>query len=491
MLLPLLSVFSFFAGVLVTALAGVVVPEWAWAVLALAFVKNKKLALVGFVFLLGMLRMQVYSDGLQSELQPGSIELEGVIVAEVDVRSDKQNLTVETEQGRVLVSTTPYKEYEYGEWVKFSGNLKQPEAGSYANYLFRYGVLFTMNRAQVQAVEPAGFSLRGALYAFKGQLQRHINHLYFEPEASLVSGLLLGSRKGMPEDLTLDFQATGLTHIVVISGYNISLVIACVFGLFSFVPIKKRVWLSVVLIAVFVLFVGASAAAVRAGIMGSISMWGLYTGRRSQAFFGLVWSALLMTLWNPAILVYDIGFQLSFASTLGLLGFAPLFEKYFPYKGFIWEALLLTLSAQVATLPFIVFYFGRLSLISPLANLLVAPFLPFAMLFTALSLLCPPLALLGDVYTRAVIKIVQVLGELPFADIALTMTAQSFALTLFALVFVVFLFYKSKWARGFGLDRAPFFSTASNSSSQRHSKSPVYPASAAAKSSDACAPLNR
>lgn len=463
MILPLLSALSFFAGVLLATFSEVSAAQWVWPVALLLCFKKKGVGLLVLAFLFGIFRMNFYEENLVSDLQAGHVDLEGVIAEEVDTRSDHKKITVETEQGRVLVKVGLYEDLQYGDRVKVSGILERPEAGdSYANYLFRYGILMSMDRAQVEVLEPAGFSLRGFLYDFKSLVQNHINRLYFDPEASLVSGLLLGSRKGMSEELTRDFQAVGLTHIVAVSGYNISLVIACIFALFSFVPMKRRVILSVISVALFVLFVGASAAAVRAGIMGSLSMWGLYTGRRSQAFFALLWSAVLMTLWNPAILPFDIGFQLSFASTLGLLVFSPMLEKVFPLKvPFLREALLLTLSAQIATFPFMLFYFGRLSIISPVANLVVAPLLPFCMLFSGLSLIGGmPLAMLASIYLKGVILSTRWLAKVPYADVPLQIGLQGFLFTLFCLSFLAMAFYKPKLVRAFVREGVGVFSKA-------------------------------
>lgn len=470
MILPLLSALSFFVGVLLATFSAWSVPEWVWPLCLLFLFKEKTVGILVLAFLFGVFRMSSYEANLISSFQTGPADLEGRIVEEVDVRSDHQKITVLTEAGRVLVKVSVYEDFAYGDYVKISGILERTEAGdSYGRYLFRYRILYTMDRAKVDLVDPAGFSLRGELYKLKGVVQERINALYFEPGASLVSGLLLGSRKGMSEELTLAFQSVGLTHIVAVSGYNISLVIACIFSLFGFLPLKKRVILSVVMVAAFVLFVGASAAAVRAGIMGSLSMWGLYTGRRSQAFFALLWSALGMTLWNPAILAFDIGFQLSFASTLGLLVFTPMLERFVPLKmGFLKEALLLTLSAQLATFPFIVFYFGRLSLISPLANLAVAPLLPFAMLFSGLSLLASPVALLASVYIKGIIFATRLLAKVPYADVPVTLSFWQFIFSLLALSFGVLLFYKSKWARAFGLSNGGVFSKVPRPQSQKH-----------------------
>jgi competence protein ComEC len=128
--------------------------------------------------------------------------------------------------------------------------------------------------------------------------------------------------------------------------------------------------------------------------MGIITLIALWYGRKPQITIALVLTAFLMTVWNPKILVYDVGFQLSFAATCGLVYASPKLERYFkwaPQKLAIRESLLLTISAQIFALPIIMFSFGRFAWVSPISNLLVAPFIPLSMLFGAISVVVFPL----------------------------------------------------------------------------------------------------
>ena len=207
-----------------------------------------------------------------------------------------------------------------------------------------------------------------------------------------MAGLLTGSRKGIPADLMESFNATGLTHIIAISGYNITIVIAIMSSLLFWLPLRWRFVPSILAIAIFTLFVGASAAVVRAAIMGILGLIALRSERISNVRLTLLWTAFFMLLWNPKYLWYDAGFQLSFLSVIGLVEIGPKLERYFtkvPQLLGIREALQMTVAAQISTAPLILFLFGRVSLISPIANVLVAPAIPFAMLFgfvgTALS----------------------------------------------------------------------------------------------------------
>jgi competence protein ComEC len=383
-------------------------------------------------------------------------------VEEVDRRSDHQKLTLKTDFGRVLVRAPLYAGYEYGDLLRVRGVLEFPpediDAFNYAAYLARYRIWLWMPRAQIEVVERGPPSLRRHLYRLKFAIETRLSQLFFEPEASFAAGLLLGSRKGMPEDLSAAFQRTGLTHIVAVSGSNISLVIVAMFWLTAALPFRRQLWLSAIAVLCFVLLVGASAAVFRAGVMGGLTLLGLYSGRRSQVYFALLWTAAIMLLINPYVLVYDLGFQLSFASTLGLLVFAPMLEHVLPGKALIWEALRLTLAAQLATFPLLCFAIGRISLIAPLANMLVAPLIPLGMGFAAAALVLGPIpALLGMVFLKSITWIAMLLAALPWADVPLKFSSLSFVISSVGLISFSLFFYRSTLARAFDLDSVEVF----------------------------------
>lgn len=321
--------------------------------------------------------------------------LVGVITEEPDRRADHTKYTLEISEldgqkvtGRVLVKAGKLPEYFYGDELKITGKLQAPfetEEFSYRDYLARYGVYSTMYSPRVQKISSGKRNLFFTqLFAFKRFFENTINRVFPEPQASFMAGLLVGSRKGIPPDVTADFNATGLTHIIAISGYNIAIVIAFITGLFgSIVPRRWQFPLAAFFVSVFTLLVGASPAVVRAAIMGLLAFYALTHGRQYQVTLGLVFSAALMVFVNPQILLHDVSFQLSFAAVAGLMFVSPILEKWFakiPNKFAIRESLLMTMSAQVTAVPLIVFYFARLSLVAPLANVLVAPAIPLAML---------------------------------------------------------------------------------------------------------------
>lgn len=479
MLYLLLSVFKFFLGVAVVTSSDWVVPR---ALLLLPgillLLKRPLLALVFCGFLLGALRAEVYEGvAFQGVLGTESVQIEGRVVEEVDRRLDEQRLMVEAPQGKVLVKVSPYYKVHYGDTVRLYGVLERPtediDGFNYAAYLARYGVWLVMDKPHIELVAAASWSFKGALFAFKERLDVCIKELYFEPEASFAVGLLLGSRAGMPKELSEAFQQVGLTHVVAISGYNISLLISLMFSFFYFLPLKTRVFVSTVAIGVFVILVGASAAVVRAGVMGLLTLWAMFTGRRSQVFFALVWSAFFMVLSNPYVLLYDVGFQLSFLSTFGLLTLEPWLSKKIPGKaGVFKEAFVLSLAAQIATTPLTLFNFGRLSLVSPLANVLAAPFLPLAMLFSGLSLLFgSPLAWIAWFPLRAVEQVALILGSLPWASVPLKLSFPVFCLLNLLALYLLLRSYKSTLVRGFRLGGGEATSRVCDFPEQRHERS--------------------
>jgi len=436
-----------------------------WPIFVLGFfvfLKNRMAGILVLAFLVGVFRVSYYMDEADRFWPVQDfVTLSGVVSAEVDKREDSQKIVLKTEYGQVLVSVSIYKDVHFGDTVRVAGVLEVPsndiEGFNYFAYLAMRNVWRTMRANSFEVVSKAGFSVRGNLYAVKEKVESRLNELYFEPEASFAAGLLVGSRKGMPEELSEAFRVVGLMHIVAISGSNISLVIYMVSFLLVFLPFKRRMIVSSIFVFIFVCFVGASAAVVRAGFMGIIGLFGLYIGKRSQAIFALLWGAVFMVMLNPLVLLYDTGFQLSFSATLGLLCFVPILDKMIPKFeqksekfSFIREALLMTLSAQIAVFPISTFAFGTFSFIAPIANVFVAPFISFAMLFPALSVVFgKSIAIVGTFYLKIIECFALFFAKVPFASSDLVIGRAGFALMEIGLIFFVLLFYKSKLVRAF------------------------------------------
>lgn len=221
-----------------------------------------------------------------------------------------------------------------------------------------------------------------------------------------------------------------MTHIVAVSGYNVTIIAEYLIflGLWLGMWRKNAVWLAIIGIIVFVMMIGFPSSAVRAGVMGGILLWAMKNGRLANSQNAIVFAAAVMLSINPLLLRWDIGFQLSFLATLGIVEISAFWEKNFikKNKAFgISEIIMLSLSAQIFVLPVIAYNFHITSLISLLANILILPIVPLSMLlvflvavsgfiFYNLSLIFAWLAFIPLVYE---IKIVQILAGLSWASI--------------------------------------------------------------------------
>lgn len=226
---------------------------------------------------------------------------------------------------------------------------------------------------------------------FKGErklIEERIRAIFPEPYSGIASGLLIGSREMIPRSILEDFQRTGLTHILALSGYNIILVISFIGIFVRVLPRKFAAAATIIMILFFVLLTGASASTVRASIMGSLGLIGAVSGRKSGSLRALFVTGYAMALINPFLPFHNLSFQLSFAATAGILLFAEPLKNRLAYLGTSFSELIgMTLAAQFGTLPIILFAFHGFSLISLVANAVILPLIPPIMFFSFLGFL--------------------------------------------------------------------------------------------------------
>ena len=315
-------------------------------------------------------------------------------IQEVDIRDQnvKYTLGIEDFDARVLFTAEKYPLYEYGDCLEIWASIEAPgefldfDYGEYLSVRDIYGIVSFPKSVRFVGVQKNWFF--EIVYVVRKEVLDRLNRIFPEPASSFMAGLIVGSRKGISANLMQNFNAAGLTHILAISGYNITLIILIVGKMLGFLARGKRIFWSIVFIILFVILVGASASVVRAALMGIISVISLWFGRKYFVLRALFFSGFLMVLWNPQTLLFDVSFQLSFLATLGIILFAERIEKFLqkvPEFFMIRENLKMTLCAQILTLPIILMNFGQISLVSIFANLLVLPFIPFAMMFGFLA----------------------------------------------------------------------------------------------------------
>lgn len=209
-----------------------------------------------------------------------------------------------------------------------------------------------------------------------------------EPEASLGIGYLLGQKSALPSDLVEALKVTGLTHIVVASGYNVTILVRIGRRLFAKISKYLAMLTGSGLIVGFIAITGLSPSMTRAGLVAGLGLWAWYYGRKFHPLTLLAIAASATVLVNPSYVWGDLGWLLSFAAFAGVMIIAPIVTAYFFGEGdapFVGQLLIETMSAQVATLPIMIGAFHQLSVIAPVANLLVLPIIPIVMLLTAIA----------------------------------------------------------------------------------------------------------
>jgi len=436
------------------------------------------------VFFLGIFRFYLAdkntSDffGLQENKK---VQLSGIVIDEPDMRENNQKLTVqvkkakfseaespdasteafrEKEKTKILISTSFDQDFKYGDEINFLGKLEKPEnfitdqgkEFDYINYLKKDGILYVMNYPKIEIISSNnGLWIKSFLFSIKDKFLEKMNMLIPDPENLLMNGLILGEKSSFSQSLRQSFVNTGTIHIVALSGYNVTIVAEWIMKLFSFLPKNFGIYMGILSIILFVLMTGGSSTAIRAGIMATLMLFARATGRNYDVARALILTAVIMILFNPFILVYDVSFQLSFIATVAVIFLAPKIEKYFSWitpKFALRDIISVTTAAYIFVMPFILYKMGNLSIVSLPANILILPFIPFTMLLGFLSgflsfiwyLLAIPFGYVSYFFLHYELAVVKFFSDLPFSAFAI----PDFPFLITILIYLYFI-YRLFW----------------------------------------------
>ena len=310
-----------------------------------------------------------------------------VVVGTGSPREGQQQATIrliDGSPGLSLAATLPrYPAVVPGQRVLVGGAVQPRPASPYGTYLERIGVGGTLRAASLE-VSHAPLEPTLALESVRRGAADLLARVLPEPEAGLAAGILIGLRDRVDREVAADFTTAGVSHVVAISGWNIAIVAAAVAALGGALGRRRRSVLTLVAIVVYVVFAGGSPSVVRAAAMAGVVLLARESGRAGRAAAALGWAVAILLLVDPA-LIADAGFQLSSTATAGLIAWAgPLTDRIRGIgggrvPGWLAESLGVSLAAQAATLPIVLSTFGRLAIISPVANLFIVPVVPIAM----------------------------------------------------------------------------------------------------------------
>jgi len=413
--------------------------------------------------ILGFWRFQVsvvdFSDQSKIHYYNGQqIKFTGTVV-KIDQRMSNQKITVESDStaghnisGKVLVTLALYPAYRYGDQLELICELQTPEPFdefAYDKYLARYNIYSVCYYpADVSMLDIDVANILSVVYSVKDKLSDALNLSIHEPQVSILQAMILGNRRGIPSDILDQFSNVGISHIVAISGMHIAIIIMIMMSIFISLGIIRQYafWLATGGIVFYVILIGAPASAVRAAIMGILVLYAQKIGRLNSSFNALVLAAALMLMVNPKLFLSDVGFQLSFMAVLGIIYISPILRAWIERHKLnkfrlLSEIIIITISAQIMTLPLIIFYFNKLSLVAILANVMILPIIPLVMVgglvvagFGLVSLLIS--RFLGFFVWLAVsymLVVVNYFDQIPFGSIEI----KSFNLFLVVFLYVL------------------------------------------------------
>ncbi len=408
----------------------------------------------------------------------GFAEMIGLVVAEPDVRDRDIRLRVEMQSirrgnqqpmpvhGLALVSAPRYSGLAYGDTIQIQGLPTTPpvfDTFSYRDYLARSGVYTYVPYSKITRLErDQGSPILAALFDIKQHSHGLITRLLPSPQSALLTGILLGNQDDLAPEITEAFNTTGTSHIIAISGSNITIVAGLLMAIFGRLADKRLAAILMLIgIGLYTVFVGASPSVVRAAIMGALAIIAQRFGRRSDALTALAASTWFMTALNPGTL-FDLGLILSAAATLGLILYTEpltrfaerIISRLFAAEtarrvvAIISDAVLITLAAQITTLPLIFWLFGRFSAISFLVNVLVIPAQPPIMSLGILTLAAGTiwlpagqvLAWLVGIPVSYTLAIIRAAAQLPGASVPITLepaVVAGYYVALFAMTAIL------------------------------------------------------
>jgi len=355
-----------------------------------------KLAFISFLFLLFLGRLMTFSSlDLPDQAQ---IRFRGRVSRQPYLKGSNQIIFVD----QLLIKTSRFPSFFYGQELVVVGKLNK-------TVLNPLQAQYSLNYPAIQVIENKhGLFKRTSfpqlLFLFRQRLEKVFSQSLNEPQSNLLAGILLGVKREMPPDFYQNLQKTGTLHIIVASGYNITVVAGfCLQVFLRFLRRKTALLLTLLVAGGYILMAGAEPPLVRAGLMAGLAFGAQAFGREQDGWLTLLWTGFLMLLVKP-VLLFDIGFQLSFSATAGLILLVPLFESFLngfwekiflarsqslpgalPGRGFLSGELATTLSAQVMTLPWLLYHFGEVSWLAPVINGFVLPIVPLVMVLGALA----------------------------------------------------------------------------------------------------------
>ncbi|MBI2098141.1 MAG: ComEC/Rec2 family competence protein [Candidatus Wildermuthbacteria bacterium] len=436
------------------------------------FWRRKQIAAAGALFLCAAFGLWIYEASerthIDNELQKfygEDVVFQAKVIKQPIVRASGTQVTVKPDfvsSGNVLITFDAGEKLSYGDRVVITGTLREPESFDdfdYAAFLAKDGVYALMKEPKVEIKERGVYEYVGeramaVIFNLKAEfrevLEKHLSPRF----SSVMVEMLLGDKYVMSEGLAQDLNATGLRHIIAISGAHIAILTMYMMPLLIWLGLwrQQAFYVTLALVIFYVVLTGLQPSAVRSGLMGGMFLLGQHVGRQYVALRALIFAATAMLLLNPFLLARDVGFQLSFLAVFGMIVLLPTVLSFLPKKIPARELLAMTLAAQIFTLPILIWNFGQVSLVSVITNILIVPVIPLLMglgfLLMIGGLLGPVGFLLAfpvGILVQYILWIVDFFADLPFAAVKTENFSAFWLLPFYA--FVAFFWWRFRKKR--------------------------------------------
>ncbi len=365
------------------------------------------MALLLIAFSVGSLRMMFVMEKVNvlDTYTGGEVTVVGVVKTEptesnyyknFDLKPEMVSSKVVNTDFRILVRTSKTNNITVGDRVSATAVLEVPEnfeneSGiefDYVNYLRTKQVTHILHKAIVTQTGEVDQGLIRVLSGIKQKFISNIGETFSFPESALLAGLLLGSKQSLGDENLESFRRAGVSHVIVLSGFNIAIVALAIMAVTSFLPRTIGFGLATLGVVFFAMMVGGEATVVRATIMVVLALLGKFIGRQYNALRALIIAGSLMMFLNPYILLHDVSFELSFVATLALILVMPILEplaQWIPNPMGLREIIVSTVSVELLVIPLILYRMGSVSIVSLFSNLLILPVISPTMLFGFLS----------------------------------------------------------------------------------------------------------